>query len=187
MVYDNDSYKFGPFVPLMHLLLSKMTIPLQIVSHAHLKVPPLHPIRTSYPFSRGREQLPPRIRHPGEIEQFDPLCFRCALVFHHCGDKPISSTDLGGTKKTQSCFHRGILRRGSEGDDGEQTKEHGAVALVGGPQKLLVRVSGIGEVLFTLLEDLLALLPKHTLDGGKAFLRGPLLAVGYHQVTQSGD
>jgi transposase len=30
--YDNDSYNFGPFVPLMHLLLSKVTIPLQRVS-----------------------------------------------------------------------------------------------------------------------------------------------------------
>jgi hypothetical protein len=32
MGYDNDSYNFGPFVPLMHLLLSKVTIPLQRVS-----------------------------------------------------------------------------------------------------------------------------------------------------------
>ena len=30
--YDNDSYNFGPFVPLMHLLLSEVTIPLQRVS-----------------------------------------------------------------------------------------------------------------------------------------------------------
>jgi 3-hydroxyisobutyrate dehydrogenase-like beta-hydroxyacid dehydrogenase len=27
VAYDNDSYNFGPFVPLMHLLLSKVTIP----------------------------------------------------------------------------------------------------------------------------------------------------------------
>ncbi len=31
-VYDNDSYIFGPFVPLMHLLLSNVTLPLQRVS-----------------------------------------------------------------------------------------------------------------------------------------------------------
>ena len=30
--YDNDSYIFGPFVPLIHLLLSKVTILLQRVS-----------------------------------------------------------------------------------------------------------------------------------------------------------
>ena len=32
MVYDNDSYNFGPFVPLVHLLLSKVTLPFQRVS-----------------------------------------------------------------------------------------------------------------------------------------------------------
>ena len=32
LVYDNDSYNFGPFVPLMHLLPSTVTLPLQRVS-----------------------------------------------------------------------------------------------------------------------------------------------------------
>jgi hypothetical protein len=32
LVYDNDSYNFGPFVLPMHLLLSKVTFPLQRAS-----------------------------------------------------------------------------------------------------------------------------------------------------------
>src|SRR5205085_1305540 len=77
--------------------VSRFEVPHELREHAHLKVPPLHPIRAPYPFSRACEQLPPRIRHPGEIEQFDPLFLRCTLLFDNGSDKPIAPTSLSGT------------------------------------------------------------------------------------------
>jgi len=50
-----------------------------------------------------------------------------------------------------------------------------------------MRDKGFSEMLLALLEHLLALLPNHALDGGKAFLRAPLLAVRHHQVAQGHD
>src|SRR5437868_5653778 len=122
--------------------VSRLEIPHELGEHTHLKVPPLHPIWALYPTTCPADQLPPDVGNPAEIKQFDALFFRRVLIFNGGCDEPFAAAGLVKLQKMQRGFHRGILRRGSEGDDGKQTKEHGMVALVGGPQKLLVGVAG---------------------------------------------
>src|SRR6266851_5825889 len=115
-------------------------------------MPPQNFLRTSTPFMLSGHILPPCIGRPGLIHESKTLFFSGPLVLYRCGDEPVPFALGISLEKSDGFLQALVLTAGTQVHHREQAKELRAMLFVERPEKLLVVVSHMCQMLFAGLQ-----------------------------------
>ena len=141
-----------------------------------LEVPAVHLGREAMAIRRSRDELPPFVGDPREIERF----VRIEV-------EPIAPAGPVRAQEPEGVLDRGILAGRGEPDLVQEFEQGLAVTLVEAPQQREVVVVGIRGVGLAVLEDLLGLIADHGAHRGQGRPCRALVLHHGHQVMQDRD
>lgn len=139
----------GVLITPLHVEITRFEIPEHLGEHAHFKMSPENLLRATAAFTLPCDEPLPGIGRPGEIDQWHHLFFWSARMLEDCGDQPLPFTRLMPLEKRQRFLQTVISTAGSQVHHGEQAKVLRPMRRVERPEKLLVVIAHMGQMLFT--------------------------------------